>query len=142
MNTSRLLLAALGGGIASWLCGAVIYGMILMGPMKEAMTEGAKAIMKPDGTDSMVLYFVSSLFFALLLAYVYERWGNIRTMQTGAMAGAIIGILYALSADTGIMAGSDMFKSNMILVYDALGYLVMGGVTGAVVGWILGFNRQ
>ncbi|HMW38674.1 MAG: DUF1761 family protein [Saprospiraceae bacterium] len=142
MNTTKLLLATLGGAIASWLCGWLIYGMVLMGPMKEAMTDGAKAIMKPDGTESMILYFVSSLFFALLLAYIYERWGNIRTMQTGAMAGAIIGILFAMSIDTGIMAGSDMFNSHMVLVYDAMGYLVMGGVTGAVVGWILGYNRQ
>ncbi len=142
MNVTKLLLATLVGAVVNFLAGWLIYGMLLMDTMKNGMTEAAKAVMKGPGEEIIPLYFVSSVFAALMLAYIYERWAGIRTMVAGATAGTVIFMLMALNIDLGFMAGMNMFNGNSMLIVDVLVYGVFGALTGGAVGWMLGYNRN
>lgn len=142
MNVTKLLLATLVGTIVNFLTGWVLYGMLLMDTMKNGLTAGAQALMKPEGEENLAMYFVSGLFYTLIFAYVFERWAGIRTFTSGAIAGAVISALMALNIDTGFLAGMNFLASTSIIFVDAIAYAIMGALTGGAVGWMLGYNRN
>ena len=142
MNYVKLLLATVGGAVANFLAGWLVYGMLLGDSMGNGMSDAAKATMLPMEQHHIVYYFLGSLFFALLLALIYERWANIRTFMTGAIAGAVIAGLYELSISCNFMAGMNWYTSMSTPIMSALITALMGGLTGGVVGWLLGWNRN
>lgn len=75
--------------------------------------------------------------YALLLAYIFDQWANIKTLATGAKAGALIGLLIGISYDF-LNYGMTNLMNMTGAVADILMSAVMGAVTGAVVAWWLG----
>jgi hypothetical protein len=142
MNTTKLLLATLVGAIVSFLIGWVVYGMLLMPMFMENMTPESKALMIPEADQNIAFYFLSSLCFAFMLAYIYERWAGIRTWSTGATVGAVISLLFTLGMNLQFMASMKFYTSNSVVVYDIIGSAITGALTGAAVGWMLGYNRN
>lgn len=137
MNT-KVLLAALAGGIANFLVGWLVYGIILDPLLRGMMTPEGQAVVRNPPIIGGI--FGSCLVWALLLALIYNRWAGISTLKTGAIAGAVIGLLTALSFDLGIYSMWNMSNINMIFI-DPIGSAVVGAVTGGVVGWVLGYRQ-
>ena len=135
--TSKVIIAALIGGTVSFIGGYLIYGMALNSFM---MTNAGSAsgVMKTDmAASNMALIFIGSVAGALLLAYIFDKWANIRTLSTGAQAGALIGLLMALSFDFTMLGTTNILTSTSAIV-DVIASTVLTALTGGAVAWWLG----
>ena len=137
MNQTKLIVGTFVGSIAHFLGGWVIFGMLLMKTMESNMVAG---VSKTE--PNLLGIFVSGLVYSFLLTFIFERWANIRTLQSGAVAGAIITGLAALSFDIGLFSMANWFTSFSGVVVDVIANTVLGAVTGATIGWFLGYNRK
>lgn len=140
MNLNRLFFATIIGSIVFFLSGALIYGMYLQTILNKLLTPEATAVLRAEPQISGI---ASSCFiFAFVLAYIYERWTMIRDWKSGALAGSVIGCAVAVSIDLGLSGIYNIFAEMSYIMYDGIGNLVMGAITGAAIGWYLGYNRQ
>ncbi len=140
MNYSKLLISSLIGGIVSFFVGWAIYGILLKDTMSKAMTPEANAINKTD--MNLLGVFISGLVYSFLLAYIFERWAQIRTFASGAIAGGIIGCLIAMSFDIQLWAMLNMYADATYIPVDIAAATVMAALMGGAIGWFLGFNRN
>jgi len=136
MNTNKILLAGLIGGAASFLLGWLVWGVVLADFMK-SNSGSATGVMKAESEMVWWALIVGNLAGGLLLALIFGRWGSISTFLTGAKAGAVIGLLIAISVDMTMLATSNIMTLNGALV-DILANAVVAGIVGGVVGWFLG----
>lgn len=134
---NKILIGGLIGGVAAFLLGWVIYGMALSGVMEANTTEAAKAVQRGDENMIMWAMIVGNLAFGYLLAIIYGRWANISTFQTGAIAGAVIGGLWALSYDMMMYAMSTMMTTTVMII-DIIAFAVLSALTGGIIAWWLG----
>ena len=133
---TRILVAALVGGIVMFGLGFLIYGMLLEPYMKANMTAEAVKLMK--NPPNFVLLVVSNLMLALVLAVIFERWASIKTFVSGAIAGAIIVFLMALGIDLQFAATMNLMNGFVPVIVDVLAATAMGAITGGVIGLVLG----
>jgi len=141
MNT-KVLLAALAGGVAMFLLGWLVWGMILDPWYRTIMTPEATAATRNPEEMVMWALALSNLVYGLLLALIFNRWANISTFKTGAIAGAVISFLVALSFDFSLFAFMKMWTNSTILLVDPLANAAVGAVVGGVVGWVLGYGQR
>ena len=138
---ARLAAASVAGGIAFFVLGYLIYGLVL-DPMfmRPALTPEAKAIMKemPD----FVPLVLSNIVSALLYAVIFDRWAGIRTFMGGLQGGAIIMFLFTLSLDLSFMAFMKLYTGYTPFVLDMIGATLMGAIGGGVIGMVLGLMHK
>lgn len=134
---NRVLLAALAGGVAFFLLGWLVWGILLMDILKE-MNPQFEGVEKnpPD----LLLIFLSNLAFGLLIALLYSRWAGINTFMGGLMGGAWVFGLMAVSLDLMFLASTNMMSTGGAAL-DIVANIVVGAVVGGVVGWVLGYKR-
>ena len=75
MNTNKFLIGGIIGGIANFLLGLLVWGMLLMNFIKEHTTEAGNAVMR--GENGMVWWamIAGSLCWGLTLSFVLSRSG-------------------------------------------------------------------
>lgn len=135
MNT-RMLLAALVGGVVAFLLGWLIFGLLLASYM-DAHIVKYEGLMKPQEQMNLGLMFVNNLLVALLLAWALGRMG-VKDFKSGVVAGAIMGFLFYLSVDLGFLAMTNLFDGPGMVVVDALANAVLTGLVGGTIGLMLG----
>ncbi len=136
MNTNRILISGLVGGIFAFFFGWLVFGILLKGQMPAGMS----CVMKPQEDMVMWAMVVSNLVWGLFLAYVFVQWANVSTWQGGASAGAIMAFLISLAYDTGFFAMTNMYTLQDVAIDVALNTLYVA-VVGAVIGWWLGWKK-
>ncbi len=134
---NKILIGGLIGGVAAFLLGWVIYGMALHGVLEANATEAAKSVQRGDENMIMWAMILGNLALGYLLAIIYGRWANISTFQSGAMAGAVLGLLWALSFDMIMYAMSTMMTMTGMII-DIVAFAVLCALTGGIVAWWLG----
>ncbi|MBL0316994.1 MAG: hypothetical protein IPP69_15010 [Flavobacteriales bacterium] len=135
MNT-KLLLATLVGTITAFLLGWLIFGMLL-DPYYQANMVQVKGLYRGEADFKLYGVFLSNFCQCLLLAYVFDKWANIRTLGTGFAGGLIIAGLSTAGFD--IMQWSQMnFAPYKMYAVDILVSAVFGGVVGSVIAVVLG----
>lgn len=139
MNT-KVLLAALAGGIATFFLGWALYGMALKG-FFESNVGSATGVMRGDDDMQIWAIFAGNVAWSLLLALLYSRWAGITTFMAGATAGAWIGFLMALGYDLISFGTTNMGTLTAALV-DPVVNAVLGAVGGGVVGFVLGYGKR
>ena len=139
MNTNKILIGGVAGGVAAFLFGFLIWGFILAGFMEEHATAASKTIAK----DPMLMWaiIVGNLAFGFLLAIIYGRWAGISTVKTGVIAGLVIGLLIGINFDFMTYAMMDVTDMTGVIV-DVLANTVFGGLVGGVVGGVLGMGKD
>ncbi|MBJ6368721.1 DUF1761 family protein [Snuella sedimenti] len=124
MKTKKLLVSGIIGGIASFLLGWLLYGMLFKdyfpGPSEES-------------TESLVLIFLGSLTFGLLISYIFVHWAQISTAATGAKAGAILGLLLGLYFNFFNMAMNTEATFQLFALDVGLS-IILTAIVGAIVG--------
>ena len=134
----RVILSALVSAMVIFGLGFVVFG-VLLNDYYAQQTIAAKSLMN----DPPVLWalFLAQFLFTLLLATVFEKYASIRTAPGGAVAGLWMGFLIFMSIDLSMFA---FFKMSTLqfAVIDGLLNTVMAAVAGAVIGFVLGFNRK
>lgn len=141
MNT-KVLLATLAGGVASFLLGWLVFGILLDPYYRSMMTETGTAAQRTPENMIMWALAISNLVYALMLAVIYTRWANISTFRAGAIAGAIISFLIVLSFDLSMYGMFTMWTGGAGLIVDPLVNGAVGAVVGGVVGWVLGYGNK
>ncbi|MBK8700402.1 MAG: hypothetical protein IPN29_13090 [Saprospiraceae bacterium] len=137
MNTKKFLVGALLGGIVAFMAGGMLYAVVFKDMLAEACP-GLNAVSK-DPPDMMAM-IVGNLAMGTLLSYIFEKWAGIRTPLTGLTSGALIGALIAFSYDS-MFHGTTTLMSWGGVILDTAIFAIVLGLTGAVVGWWLGFKR-
>ena len=139
MSTNKILISGLVSGIAVFLMGYLLYGVIFMSTM-ETMTGSASGVMKE--MDAMVWWalIIGNLLWGFLLAYIFGMWANISTFMGGLKGGATVGLLIGAAFDLTMFATANiMTLSGTIL--DIVIMTVMMGIGGGVAGWMLGRGK-
>ncbi len=134
MDTSKLLLGTIAGGIVYWLLGGLFF-IVLFGSYFTANAGSPEAIKEPVEMWAIV---VGCLLYALFLTYVFLKWAGIKTLSSGAKAGAIIGLMLGLSFNFIRFGDSNFFGSVVPLLVDGVVLSVMSAGAGATIGWVLG----
>lgn len=134
MNYQKLLLATLGGAVAFFFSGFLMWGIVL-GSIQQNHTLIIEKLVKPQ--PDMVLMAIGMVVFSFLFSLIYHRWAGIKTFKTGAIAGAVIAILYGFGYDLMMLAQMNLID-NVVLLTDILANAVWGALGGGVIGWILG----
>ena len=134
---NRVLLAALAGGVAFFLMGWLVWGILLMDMMRE-MCPGMAGMEKnpPD----MLPLFLGNLVGGLLMAMLFSRWAGITSFMGGLIAGAWVSGLFALSLDLTFLGTTTMMTPGGVAL-DVVANIIVGGVVGGVIGWVLGYKR-
>lgn len=126
--TGAVLTAALG-----FLMGWLAFGVLLM-DFTAAQVKPYPGLIKqmPD----LWAVGLANLLFGSLLAYVFRKSGT-RTAAGGLVAGLIVSFLVMCMFDLYIYAQMDLYSGTYFVV-DVLANTLMGGVSGAFLGWWLG----
>ena len=135
---SKVLLAALIGAVASFIAGFIVFGLLLGNYMEAGMSPGLMKTAEEMTGASYVYIFLASFVSSLLIAYIFDSWANIRTLQGGLRAGALIGVLMALSVDLGLLATTHMFSGLGKVIVDVLASTLVTAAGAAAIGWWLG----
>lgn len=137
---TRVLGATVAGGIAFFILGFLIYGLVL-DPMvmKPNMKEYAGLM---NETPVWVPLVLANFVSAFLLAYIFEQWAGIRTFIGGMRGGAIVWFLISLSFQLMFAAFMNLSKNYTPAVADVVGSTVMGALGGGVIGSVLGMMNK
>ncbi len=133
MNTQKILIAGVIGGVFAFLAGFVIWGLLL----KDVSPSGMANVMRGDENMVWWALVVSNLLWGFLLAYIFVQWANISTLQGGAVAGGLLGFLISAAYDTGMYSMTTLFELKDVLM-DIITNTVWTALIGAIIGWWLG----
>jgi hypothetical protein len=138
---ARLAAATVAGGAAFFLLGFIIYGLIL-DPyvMKPHMNPDALKLMRE--TPMWIPLILANLVSAFLLAYIFDKWATIRTFAGGAIGGATVMFLIALSFQLMFLAFMRITDNMTPVIADIAGSTVMGALGGGVIGAVLGMMNK
>jgi hypothetical protein len=135
---TKTLLAALVGGIATFILGFVLFGIFLR-PYFEASTIHYTGYMK-DKPNFPVL-FIANFMIALIFATVVQ-WSNMRGFMRGVMVGAVIGPSIILMNDLFLWSLNNYYTDFTFIIVHVLVNVVFSGIIGGIVGWMMGMGRK
>lgn len=138
MNTNKILLGGLVGGVILFLLGWLIYGILLMDFMQ---TNCNQCMMRPMEEMIWGALIVSNFAWGFLLALVFN-WSNTSELMAGAKVAGIIGLLTAIAFDLSMYSMSTMFNSLSAIFVDVIAFTVMLAIAGAVVAWVMGMGKK
>lgn len=130
MNT-KMLIGGVLGGIVYFLLGWLVYGILLAGTMEGNCMRAHDAILP-------LWIFTGNVFTGLMLSYVFSRMTTVNTLGSGAMAGAVIGLLSAIGIDCLMYGTTTVVTEPMHILMDAAITAVLWAIVGGVIGWWLG----
>jgi hypothetical protein len=135
MSIKKVSIAGIAGGVVAFFAGWLVYGILL----KDFMAEHMNMSIHRAETDFIWWAMIAShLVWAVLLAYIFNRWANITTLGAGFSAGAVISLLVSLGYGLSFYGMSTLYTDLTGLAVDIVTSTVMGGIIGAVVGFVLG----
>ena len=135
MNIQKILIGTIVGGIVLTLAGFLIWGLGLESII-QSHTKTYEGLANESGS-AFVYIAISCFTTALLISVIFNRWANISTARSGAMAGAVIAALVGIVADTMVM-GQYNLLDPIVLIINIFGNLAWGALGGAAIGWLLG----
>ena len=136
MNTNKILIAGVIGGVVAYALGFLTFGIALR-DFFQANSGSATGVMKAPDEIQMIPMIIGHLTWGLLFALIYGRWANIKTFATGAKAGAVIGLLSAATFDL-INLGAMNISTTTGVIVNIVCVTVISAIVGGTVGWFLG----
>ena len=132
----KLLRGTVFGGIAFFLLGWLVWGILLM---DFSQSNYNQSIYLPE--DGMIWWalIVSNLVLALMQT-LFMKWGQAKTWMDGVKIGVIFGALYALTTDLGFYSMTTVILNAWAIIVDVLAYAVVTGLTGLVIVLTWGKN--
>ena len=137
---TRVLAATVAGGIAFFVLGFVIYGLILDPMVMRPNMVTYAGLMKE--TPTWIPLILSNFVSAFLLAYIFDKWATISTFIGGLKGGAIVWFLISLAYQLMFVAFMNLSKNYIPPIADVAGSIVMGAIGGGVIGQVLGMMKK
>ena len=124
MNKS-IIYSTITGTIVYFLLGWLFYGILF--------TE----LYPSEENQSMLYIFLGCLFYVLVFSIIFGKWASITSFKRGALAGALLGFLYAVSMNFFMSSSScqldiERFITDVIIA--AISSAIMGGVVAVTIG--------
>jgi hypothetical protein len=138
MKTSKIIAGGFAGGVAFFLLGWLIYGILLMNFMNAHSNQCAARQMQDMVWWAIIL---SNLTLGFLLTFIFS-WSGISGIASGARIGAITGLLLALSIDLSFYSMTTLYTGLSVIVVDVVANTVMFSVVGMVIAWVTGLGRK
>lgn len=135
MDTKKLLMGTVVGGITYFILGFLIYGILLA-----SMMEGG-GCMRAETDMVWWAMIVGNLGFAMLLTYVFLKSG-VSGFGGGAQVGAAVAFLVSLSVDLMMYATTTVMADLSAMATDVAASTVMGALAGGVIAMVLGKGGQ
>lgn len=98
-------------------------------------------VSKPMEQYNWALLIIGNLASGFLLSYILTKSGTLG-FGGGAMMGAVVGLLMALSFDCIMYATSNMYTDLKTVIIDVIGYMVLMAVGAGAVGAYLGTGKK
>ncbi len=136
MDTNKILLAGLFGGMVAFFLGFLFYGLLL-NDFFQSNAGSATGVRRGDDELIWIPMILGHLAWGMLFAVIYGRWANISTFITGAKAGAVIGFLVAMTHDMINLASTHIMNSNGAIA-NVVVMTIVAAIVGGVVAWFLG----
>ena len=133
MSTKRFLAGTLAGAVVFFFLGYLFYGLLLQNFMKE--NAGTATNVQRDMNNYVWWALIAgNILMGALLSYVINK-SNAASAQSGLKRGFIVFLLIGASMDM------VMYATTNLSTYKAMGadiatMAVMGGIAGAVTGWV------
>jgi hypothetical protein len=137
----RVVAATVAGGIAFFILGFLIYGLIL-DPLVMRPNTNPDALKLMKDPPVWAFLILGNLVAGFLLAYIFDKWATIRTFVGGVIGGAVIFFIIALYLQLMFAAFMNMTNGYLPAVVDVIGTTVLGGLAGGVVGLVLGMMNR
>jgi hypothetical protein len=140
MDSKKFLIGTLVGGIALFLLGYLLYGMLLM----NFFTQHSHAPAGADKAMSDLVWWaliLGNLGTGALLTYVFLKLGNVNSFGSGAGIGAAVGFFSSLGNDLVRYAtenGSDLTG----VFADIVVFTVMCAIAGGIIVAVLGMGKK
>ena len=131
MNT-KVLIGGIIGGIAFFLLGWLIWGILLMDTMSQYSNASC---MKPEAEMNMAYMVIANLLWGWIFAYILSNWKGEMSPKTGAVVGVVISVIIGIAMDLYSLAMTTMMTSTTPMIYNIAANALVGGIVGAVVGW-------
>jgi hypothetical protein len=136
MTAQKRIVATLAGFVVYFMLGFILYGILLM-DFFATHAGTATGVMRTDEEMIWWALIVGNIVQAYLLVYIFGNWANITTFGGGLKAGATVGFIMALGMNLN-MYGTMNTMTLPGVVADAAVLATMMGLTGGVIGWVLG----
>ncbi len=136
MNWTKFTLSTLIGGIAYFLLGWLVYGILFQDALAIA-PEFAEKVQYPDEHIKISLMFASCIVWAALFTFIFMRWANISTFVGGLKAGALLGTLITLSSLLGLAAQFKIWSLASIPM-ELVANIICSALMAGLIGWFLG----
>lgn len=125
----KILRGTVFGGIAFFLLGWLVWGILLMDYSKANYNQ---SIYLPE--DGMIWWaMIASNLVLALLDTLAMNWAGAKTIVDGLKFGAIVGGLYALTTDLGMYSMTNVISNLGAVVVDTLAYAVVTAIVGMVI---------
>lgn len=136
MKTNKFLVGGIIGGIANFLMGWLVWGILLKSFMEEHTSVAGKAVMRPEADMNMLALALGNLILGFLMAYVLMK-ASAKTAMAGATIAGITGLL--MSSAFNMFTYSMMYMSDKTaIMVDVAASTVVAAITGAIIGWFYG----
>ena len=138
MNTKKIVVGSLAGGLAYFLLGWVVYGILMKDYCATNMNQTG---MRKE--EEMILWAigVSNIAFAMLLALIFS-WSNTSSILNATKMAAIIGLLVSISIDLSFYAMTTMYQSRSIIIVDVIVNTILTAIVGAIVYWTMCLGKK
>lgn len=125
----KILRGTILGGIAYFLLGWLVWGILLMNFYTENLNQCSG---RPETDMIWWAMIVSNLTFALLLTLILN-WSGAKGIADGLKTGAIFGFLMGLSFDLSFYSMTTMFHNFSAIIVD----VVVNTVVMAIIGMVI-----
>ena len=126
------------GGIAFFLLGWLIYGILLMDYSAENYNHCANR----PGENVIWWAMVLSNFTTAFLLTLILNWAGAKGAAGGLKYGAVFGFLVALAMNLSFYSMTTMFNHFFALVVDVLAYTVIMAIAGMVIVLVWGKPKE
>jgi hypothetical protein len=138
MKTSKIIFGGLAGGLAFFLLGWLVYGILLNNFMLNNYNNCSSRPMEDMVWWAIIL---SNLGMAFLIAIVIG-WSNAKNIVDGIKIAAILGFMISASMDLSMYSMSTMFLNSKALIIDVVVSTVMWSVVGFVISMVMFMGKK
>ena len=133
MSSKKFLVGGIVGGIAYFLLGYLVFGILLMDFFK-SHSNSTPGVYRADTDMIWWAMIVGNLAYGFLLSYVIGKAGA-ASVAGGFKTGAIIGLLASIASNCITYALVNLSDTTAMAV-DIVASTIVGGILGAIVGWV------
>lgn len=133
----KILKGTLFGGIAYFLLGWLVYGILMM---DFSLANYNQCMNRPEAEMIWWAMIVSNLVYALFLTLIL-KWSGAKGLIDGLKTGALIGLLLSLTLDLSFYSMTTMFNSFGVIGVDIVASTFMAAMIGGIIVLLWGKEK-